>query len=148
MLKKLSLAFLAALLFTLLFAVTAYAAPDNFQAVLAKANNAIDHEIDKAVAEADRVYDQYKADVAKVNWLLEHDCISPCTAKKRLAALSVEFGRDVDRIAARLIEKTERIVDDVIRQAKRRGIDIEKVYIKVVLAGRAYLVDPLRIVGN
>jgi peptidoglycan hydrolase CwlO-like protein len=149
MLKKLSTVISVAFLFAILFSVTAYAASNNdFSSLVNQANASIQAEIDKAVIDADKALDDLMSKIDATNLLLKQGRISKCEADGRIKNYKADFENLLQAISSRLIERTEGIVENLMQEAQRRNIKISKTYIAVNLAGRIYLVDPLRIVGN
>lgn len=137
------------LLLALLFSATAYA--DSGTALeqdVATTNTYIASAIDRAVALADQALSvcMHKIDVvlhqASVGAVTQDEALSA------IAAIEADYQSQIDRIAAVLVDVTDRQAFLLITKSERYDVEIISEYVEVQLGDQTYLIDPLRIVGD
>lgn len=148
MLSRLTMVVSLALVLTLLFSATAYAADDGILNSAVKVNNCIDREIEKAVGLADKAFNVYKANVDTINQLFLEGLISQEDATDQINACKARFDFQISLIVRTLVIQTESQANALVRAAYNNDIIIVKEYIEVNIAGSIYMIDPLRIVGH
>jgi len=140
-----------------------------------KANLKISELVAKAVADADKLINQYKEKVLKMENdkdILENELdeltfeigsldsesksyekinkeIEKIYAKindnEKLERLTQKLEEDIDKIIAKLVDHTNEIANKTIEAAEKEEIIVECSIIEVEIGGETVLVDPLRI---
>lgn len=103
------------------------------------ANNLIQEEIDKAVAEADKITKEYNAALLAIDGQENYNLKS----KK----LEHDYNKALDKIENRLVKETSKISNKTIKSSSASGIEIKCQIIMVKLGNREVPVDPLIIIG-
>ena len=98
-------------------------------------NEKIYAEIEKAVAESEKMYNKYLEQKAK------H------TNSEKQAKLTADYEKKSDKLIANLKTKTEKMTLKGIEKAQKAGLVVAIEWVPIKFADRTELIDPILVVG-
>lgn len=116
-----------------------------------KTNDFIYKEIDKTkeianmeVIKTSKKIQQEKSKLEKLKYIQDDGKrhIEQAKVYERIAKLERELDKTIDMLCDKLIEKTEKMVDELIIKASKYNIEIVKEYMEVTIYNKTILVDP------
>lgn len=142
MMKKSMVAVLFSMIFALILGTTgAFAAESAMSADIekaleqvAKTNDEICKEIEKAQEKSYKMYDKKVSDIEK-----EKDA-------EKILRIEMKYEEEITELIAKLDKKTQKMTHKGIEKAEKAGLTVEVEWVSVQFADRTAMIDPIKVI--
>lgn len=142
MMKKSMVAVLFSMIFALILGTTgAFAAESAMSADIekaleqvAKTNDEIYKEIEKAQEKSYKMYDKKVSDIEK-----EKDA-------EKILRIEMKYEEEITELIAKLDKKTQKMTRKGIEKAEKAGLTVEVEWVSVQFADRTAMIDPIKVI--
>lgn len=142
MMKKSMVAVLFSMIFALILGTTgAFAAESAMSADIekaleqvAKTNDEIYKEIEKAQEKSYKMYDKKVSDIEK-----EKDA-------EKILRIEMKYEEEITALIAKLDKKTQKMTRKGIEKAEKAGLTVEVEWVSVQFADRTAMIDPIKVI--